>query len=72
MIGSQKPLYDIWGDTVNVASRMDSTGVRTKIQVGHFMQWVSIIVTALVCIHVYIVPVLVLYSVKGWQNRGFG
>ena len=33
VIGSQKPLYDIWGDTVNVASRMDSTGHLTKIQV---------------------------------------
>jgi hypothetical protein len=32
VIGSQKPLYDIWGDTVNVASRMDSTGHLTKIQ----------------------------------------
>lgn len=33
VIGSQKPLYDIWGNTVNVASRMDSTGVLRKIQV---------------------------------------
>ncbi|KAG7261327.1 hypothetical protein CRUP_035726 [Coryphaenoides rupestris] len=28
----QKPQYDIWGNTVNVASRMDSTGVLGKIQ----------------------------------------
>lgn len=33
MIGSKKPLYDIWGDPVNMASRMDSTGVPGKIQV---------------------------------------
>ena len=33
VIGSQKPLYDIWGDTVNVASRMDSTGDLSRIQV---------------------------------------
>lgn len=26
VIGSDRLLYDIWGDTVNVASRMDSTG----------------------------------------------
>ena len=33
VIGSTKRLYDIWGDTVNVASRMDSTGVPGRIQV---------------------------------------
>ena len=33
VIGAVKPLYDIWGNTVNVASRMDSTGVPGKIQV---------------------------------------
>lgn len=34
VIGAQKPQYDIWGNTVNVASRMDSTGVLGKIQVS--------------------------------------
>ncbi|XP_069617043.1 adenylate cyclase type 4 [Ranitomeya imitator] len=33
VIGAQKPQYDIWGNTVNVASRMDSTGILGKIQV---------------------------------------
>ncbi|XP_055913036.1 adenylyl cyclase 78C isoform X2 [Eupeodes corollae] len=33
VIGARKPVYDIWGNTVNVASRMDSTGVVWKIQV---------------------------------------
>ncbi|XP_056620140.1 adenylate cyclase type 4 isoform X2 [Triplophysa dalaica] len=33
VIGAHKPQYDIWGNTVNVASRMDSTGVLDKIQV---------------------------------------
>ncbi|KAH8262262.1 hypothetical protein KR026_012360 [Drosophila bipectinata] len=27
VIGARKPQYEIWGNTVNVASRMDSTGV---------------------------------------------
>ncbi|XP_077982384.1 adenylate cyclase type 2-like [Glandiceps talaboti] len=33
VIGARKPQYDIWGNTVNVASRMDSTGVIGHIQV---------------------------------------
>ena len=33
MVGAQKPQYDIWGNTVNVASRMDSCGEMGKIQV---------------------------------------
>uniref|UniRef100_A0A8C9Z1E8 Adenylate cyclase type 6 n=1 Tax=Sander lucioperca TaxID=283035 RepID=A0A8C9Z1E8_SANLU len=33
VIGARKPQYDIWGNTVNVASRMDSTGVPDCIQV---------------------------------------
>ncbi len=33
VVGAQKPLYDIWSNTVNVASRMDYTGVAGKIQV---------------------------------------
>lgn len=32
VIGTERLLYDIWGDTVNVASRMDSTGEAGKIQ----------------------------------------
>ncbi|CAL7940010.1 unnamed protein product [Xylocopa violacea] len=33
VVGAHKPLYDIWGDAVNMASRMDTTGVPGKIQV---------------------------------------
>ncbi|KAH7958201.1 hypothetical protein HPB51_027812 [Rhipicephalus microplus] len=33
VVGAQKPQYDIWGNTVNVASRMDSCGVIGRIQV---------------------------------------
>ncbi|EAT43379.1 AAEL005177-PA [Aedes aegypti] len=33
VVGSSKPLYDIWGNAVNMASRMDSTGIPGKIQV---------------------------------------
>uniref|UniRef100_A0A8B9FF15 Adenylate cyclase type 7 n=1 Tax=Amazona collaria TaxID=241587 RepID=A0A8B9FF15_9PSIT len=34
VIGARKPQYDIWGNTVNVASRMESTGELGKIQVN--------------------------------------
>lgn len=34
VIGTTKLYYDIWGDAVNIASRMDSTGVVKRIQVG--------------------------------------
>lgn len=33
VIGATKPLYDIWGNTVNVASRMESTAEANKIQI---------------------------------------
>lgn len=32
VIGAQKPQYDIWSNTVNVASRMDSCGVMGRLQ----------------------------------------
>ena len=36
VIGAKKPQYDIWGDTVNVASRMYSTGKPGQIQVCRY------------------------------------
>ncbi len=35
VIGSRKFIYDVWGDTVNVASRMESHGIPGRIQVTH-------------------------------------
>ena len=34
VIGSVKPFYDIWGDTVNIASRMESHGVPGRLHVS--------------------------------------
>lgn len=33
VIGASKPQYDIWGNTVNVASRMESTAEANRIQI---------------------------------------
>ena len=33
VIGSRKFIYDLWGDTVNLASRMESHGVIDQVQV---------------------------------------
>ena len=37
VIGKSKFAYDIWGDTVNVASRMESTGTPMQIQISEEM-----------------------------------
>jgi class 3 adenylate cyclase len=35
VIGTKKFIYDVWGDTVNMASRMESLGVPGRVQVSH-------------------------------------
>ena len=34
VIGTSKFTYDLWGETVNMASRMESTGVPNQIQIS--------------------------------------
>jgi class 3 adenylate cyclase len=34
IIGRSKFIYDVWGDTVNVASRLESHGIPDRIQVS--------------------------------------
>ena len=38
VIGTRKFAYDLWGDTVNTASRMESNGTVGKIQVSQYTQ----------------------------------
>jgi adenylate cyclase len=34
VVGTKKFFYDVWGDAVNIASRMESTGVPVRIQIS--------------------------------------
>lgn len=36
VVGSAKRVYDLWGDTVNTASRMESNGIPGEIQLSHY------------------------------------
>lgn len=37
VIGTKRFIYDLWGDTVNMASRMESLGIPGRVQVTHAM-----------------------------------
>lgn len=39
VIGKRKFIYDLWGDTVNTANRMESQGVAGRIQVTEATRW---------------------------------
>jgi adenylate cyclase len=39
VIGTHKFVYDIWGDAVNIASRMESHGMPNRIQISAATHW---------------------------------
>lgn len=44
VIGARKPHYDIWGNSVNVASRMESTGKAGCIQVCSVFMKINLVI----------------------------
>jgi hypothetical protein len=53
VIGARKPHYDIWGNSVNVASRMDSTGIQDHIQVTSLKKCQNVSMYYVLC-HLYV------------------
>lgn len=70
VIGAQKPQYDIWGNSVNVASRMESTGVLGKIQVYPFFLSLILYVFVYVCTCVCMFALVLLMHACMWACGG--
>ena len=39
VIGTKVPIFDLWGETVNLASRLESEGFENSIQVSEATYW---------------------------------
>jgi len=53
VVGAQKPFYDVWGNTVNMASRLEYSGELGKIQVQfetNFKNNFKMIIIYIVCL----------------------
>lgn len=69
VIGARKPVFDIWGNTVNLASRMDSTGVMGKIQVPQDIARVILHHILLSIFAMYIKRLFNLYLYSFWNQE---
>lgn len=72
VIGYQKFHYDLWGDTVNTASRMESTGVPGKIQITDATR--RLIESEFVCVPRGVVDIkgkgqMETWFLEGWKVR---
>ena len=63
VIGAHKPQYDIWGDTVNVASRMETSGLADHIQVSLLILLLLIIIIILSFLFLFIIFVYYLFLI---------
>lgn len=67
VIGARKPVYDVWGNTVNEASRMESTGIMDRIQVTKYTKQVRAYLFAGLILYLirYNIPEIAIAKVRG-------
>ena len=74
VIGTTKLYYDIWGDAVNIASRMDSCGVDGRIQVKIGLMSVSCLLSLITLFNeqfsiTFVFPKIISYGPKGIDKK---
>jgi class 3 adenylate cyclase len=68
VIGRKRFLYDLWGDAVNIASRMESHGTSVRIQITGATK--DLLADEFVCEHRGTIPVKGKGEIEAWYLVG--